>query len=110
MQVPDSIEEVKVWAVVAGALGAALSLNSIQGLTGTQRVMTVISGAAMAGFLSHPIIHWVGFPMGFSGAVSFLVGMFGVSGAGTLIKMIRSADLWPLASEILRSWLKRKGG
>lgn len=110
MQIPDSIEEVKVWAVIAGGLGAALSLNSIQGLSTAQRFMTVLSGAAMAGFLSHPIIHWVGFPMGFSGAVSFLVGMFGVSIAGSIIQMIHSADLWPLVSEILRSWFKRKGG
>lgn len=112
MQIPDSIEEVKLWAVIAGALGAALSLNSIQGLTTAQRVMTVISGAAMAGFLSQPIIHWVGFPVGvgFSNAVSFLIGMFGVSVAGSIIKMIHKADLWPLASEILRSWFTRKGG
>lgn len=110
MQPPESIEEAKVWAVVLGGLGAALSLNSIQGLSRGQRVMTVLSGAVMAGVLSQPIISWVGFPDGFSDAVAFLVGMFGVSIAGAIIKMFKTADLWLLVSEIVRSWFKRGGG
>lgn len=110
MQPPESIEEAKVWAVVLGGLGSALSLNSIQGLGWGQRVMTVLTGAVMAGVLSQPIVAWVDFPAGFSDAVSFLVGMFGVSIAGSIIKMFKTADLWLLASEVLRSWFKKGGG
>lgn len=110
MQPPESISEAKLWAIVIGAAGAAVSLTFIKDLTWSQKLAMVVSGTVMSAVFTQPVIEFVNVPAGWSNGIAFLVGMFGWSLAGSVLSMIRKADWWDLTKEIVRSWLVRKGG
>ncbi|MDS1141708.1 hypothetical protein RE432_14800 [Pusillimonas sp. SM2304] len=110
MQPPDNPTEAKVWAVLIGAAGAAVSLTFIKGLTRWQKLTMVVSGTLMSAIFTQPVIELVNIPRNWSDGVAFLVGLMAWSVVGSFLSMIRKADWWELAKEIIRSWLVRKGG
>lgn len=110
MRLPESITEAKLWAVVIGAAGAAVSLTFIKDMPWPQKAAMVVSGTVFSVLFTQPVIDFVQMPAGWSDGVSFLIGMFGWSLAGSILSMIRKADWWDLTKEIIRSWLVRKGG
>lgn len=113
MQLPETINEAKVWAlastVILGALGATASLTVIAGLTWPQKAAMVFYGTVMAALFTDPVVALVNMPPGISYGVAFLVGMFSMTIVGALVTMIRKADLWALVSDIISSWLRRGG-
>ncbi|NYT38855.1 hypothetical protein ERD78_18935 [Allopusillimonas soli] len=110
MQPPDTFPEAKLWAAAIGAVGAAFSMAFIKDLTPWQKAVMVLVGAVIAALFTQPIIELIGMPPGWRDGAAFLVGMFGWAIAGSILTMIRKADWWELAKEVIRSWLVRKGG
>ncbi|GAB2913629.1 hypothetical protein [Paralcaligenes ginsengisoli] len=110
MQLPETLSETKLWTLGLGALGAVMSLSSIKGMSWRQKLAMGISGAVIAALFAQPIIDLVNMPPGWSGGIAYLVGMFGWAVVDKTISTIREADLWSLVSDIVRSWLARRGG
>jgi hypothetical protein len=109
MQLPDELKSPRVVSVGLGILGALLSMCWMTDLTGPQKAGAVATGSVVAALFAPPIIDLVSAPAGWSNAISFLVGGIGWACMGKLISTIRGADIWGLASDIIRSWLRRKG-
>jgi len=110
MQLPENFSEARVWAVIIGASGAVASLTFIKDMTWPQKIAMVFFGTVMSVLFTEPVVTLVNMPAGLANGVAFLVGMFSMTIAGALIGMVRKADLWALVSEIIRSWLARRGG
>lgn len=96
-------------AAVAGAIGALLSLQYLEQLTRWQRATAVATGFFFCVYVTPigiGVLHsWLGWswltsPHTESG-LSFLLGLCGMSAAGTLLKIIK-VDI--------RSWLRRWTG
>lgn len=89
-----------------GALGSIVGLKFAPGATFFERVFNVGAGTLCAGFFAPALAEWwhVTSP-GMHSAMSFAVGMFGISLAAAVAQAIRELKL----GEILTGWLSRKG-
>jgi hypothetical protein len=74
--------------LIAGFLGAVISLKFIDGLSVKQRASTVIAGALVAGYCTPLTVELLGLSQKLEGPVAFLGGLFGMSIAGAAIKAI----------------------
>jgi hypothetical protein len=74
--------------LIAGFLGAVISLKFIDGLSVAQRASTVIAGALVAGYCTPLTVELLGLSQKLEGPVAFLGGLFGMSIAGAAIKAI----------------------
>lgn len=74
--------------VIAGFLGAVISLKFIEGLSMGQRASTVFAGAIVAGYCTPLTVEVLSLSTKLEGPVAFLGGLFGMSIAGALIKAI----------------------
>lgn len=74
--------------LIAGFLGAVVSLKFIDGLSVVQRVSTVVAGSAIAGYCTVLVVDLFGLSTKLDGPVAFLIGLFGMSIAGALMKAI----------------------
>lgn len=74
--------------LAAGLFGAVISLKFIDGLSVWQRASTVFAGALVAGYCTPLTLELMGLSPKLEGPVAFLVGLFGMSIAGALIKAI----------------------
>jgi uncharacterized protein involved in response to NO len=80
---------------VVGALGAAVTaLRFTPGAAWWERLLNVLAGAMMAGFLSPALVHWLGLgaPHYASGA-AFLIGLLGMSLAASALEWVRDGGL-----------------
>ena len=89
----------KLWASVelwvAGAVGAAASLRFSDDInTFGKRLTAIASGAAAAHYLTPMVMEHLGIASTRSGGVAFLLGLFGMSIAASIIRAIKTADLW----------------
>lgn len=75
-------------SLIAGFLGAVISLKFIEGLTAWQRLSTVIAGSIAAGYCTPLTVELLDLSAKLEGPVAFLGGLFGMSIAGALIKAI----------------------
>jgi hypothetical protein len=73
-------------ATVGGFLGALVSLKFIEGLTILARATTVVSGMLAAAYVTPLVLTTGGLSDKIEGAIAFLIGVFGMSLAGALIK------------------------
>lgn len=92
--------------LAAGIGGALVGLRFAPGMSWGEKLLNVAAGAACAG--------WVGpaaaeifelTSVNAEAALSFAIGMFGMSIAAALVEAVRTVQ-W---SEIITSWTKRKG-
>lgn len=86
-----------------GALGALVTaLKFTPGAAWWERLVNVLAGSAMAGFLSPALVHWLGLdaPHYASGA-AFLVGLLGMSLAAAALEWVRDGG----ARRMVESWL-----
>lgn len=109
MQLPETINEAKIWAVVVGALGATASLTFIKDMSWPQKIAMVVYGTVMSVLFTDPVVALVNMPTGLASGVAFLVGMFSMTLAGAVITAFRGGDVWNLIADIARSWLRRGG-
>lgn len=85
----------KVTVILAGIVGAALSLRFSPELTRCQRITSIVAGAFIAGYLAPPVTQY--FEVGSAeGAVGFLFGLFGLSLCAKVFETIKAADPWGL--------------
>jgi hypothetical protein len=92
------------WA--AGAFGSVVALKFAPGISWWERAFNVLCGSLCAGFFGPALIEFFAVNRhGLEAAISFGVGMFGLSMAAALMQAIRELKL----AEILTSRLTRKG-
>ena len=75
-------------STLGGFLGAVVSLKFIDNLNWWQRVTTVLGGMISAAYVAPLIIVTFNLTPKVEGAVSFLVGLFGMSIVAAAIKII----------------------
>ena len=93
--------------LTAGVGGALVGLRFAPGLSWFERVANVAAGAACAGWLAPAAAEVFELRSVSAGAaLSFAIGMFGMSVAAALIEAVRSTS-W---ADIITSWTKRRGG
>lgn len=74
--------------LIAGFLGAVISLKFIEGLSVRQRASTVIAGALVAAYCTPLTVEVLGLSAKLEAPVAFLGGLFGMSIAGAAITAI----------------------
>ena len=91
---------------VIGSLGALVGLRFAPGASWAARAANVTAGAMCAGFIAPALAEMVHVTSpGMSAALSFLVGMFGLSAASAVSTGMREIKL----AEIVSGWFSRKG-
>lgn len=88
--------------LVAGAVGAFVSLRFFEGLSPWERWTTFLGGWAIAAYLTTPVTSYLELPAKVEVGISLLLGLFGMSLAAALMRVVRETD-WI-------SMLKRKTG
>ncbi|OXJ17383.1 holin [Burkholderia sp. HI2500] len=80
--------------VIPGAVGSLIALRFIgDGLSGRQKAVSFVSGAAVSYFIGPLIVTWFGISdSGAQQAIGFLVGLFGLAVTKELFKEINNAD------------------
>lgn len=90
-------------ALVAGILGAAVSLKFAPGLSLWEKVTTVTAGATLAHFLSDPISNYFNM-VGYHETIGFLVGLFGLSLCASLLDTFKRIDIPTIVSDIISKY------
>ncbi|UQP01399.1 holin [Burkholderia multivorans] len=80
--------------IVPGAVGSLIALRFIgDGLTGRQKAVSFVAGAAVSYFVGPLIVTWFAITdNGAQQAIGFLVGLFGLAITKELFKEINNAD------------------
>lgn len=74
--------------LIAGFLGAVVSLKFIAGLNWWQRTSTVLAGTFIAAYCTPLTVELLSLSTKLEGAIAFLGGLFGMSIAGAAITAI----------------------
>lgn len=89
-----------------GALGSLVGLKFAPGTTFAARAFNVVAGTLCAGFFAPALAEWMHVTSaGMHSALSFAVGMFGISLAAAVAQAIREMKL----GDIISGWLSRRG-
>jgi len=96
----------KLATIVSGAVGSFISLRFFDGLTTAQKWTTFIGGWGLAAYLAAPLTAYFELRPALETGISLAVGLFGMSIAAAVIKVIRDTDWGGLVTAILN----RKGG
>jgi hypothetical protein len=95
------------WAspVIAGAVGSLVGLRFVPGASWIDRVVNVLAGSAMAGYVGPFASEMLALnsPQAQS-ALGFGLGLFGISLAGGVMQAIKDIAL----AEIIRDWISRR--
>lgn len=92
--------------LAAGVGGALVGLRFAPGLSWPERMLNVAAGAACAGWIAPAAAEVFELTsVSAEAALSFAIGMFGMSIAAALVDAMRTVQ-W---SEIITSWTKRRG-
>ncbi|EML1597816.1 holin [Burkholderia cenocepacia] len=80
--------------IVPGAVGSLIALRFIgDGLTGRQKAVSFVAGAAFSYFVGPLIVVWCSIAdSGAQQAIGFLIGLFGLAITKELFKEINNAD------------------
>lgn len=82
-------------SLLAGLAGASLSLHFVANMKWHERVTSVAGGAVMAQIAS-PLVAYALHIEQFEQAVSFFIGLFGLSLTAAVYENIKKADVWGL--------------
>jgi len=91
-------------ALVAGILGAAVSLKFAPGLSVWEKITTVTTGAILAHFLSEPISDYFGIH-NYHETIGFLVGLFGLSLCAAVLDLLKRLDVSTIISDIVGKYI-----
>lgn len=97
---PDTAEHIAKSPLIAGALGALVSMGrDMPGMTWAQRLAAVISGALLSGFFSPALSEYFGMDTAaMKSAMSFAVGLFGLNLMASILewtKTVKVSDYIP---------------
>lgn len=82
----------KFKVVIAGAIGAFVSLRFFDGLKTAERWMTFVGGWAIAAYLAGPVTLYLELPAAVELGMALGIGLFGMSIAAALIRVIKETD------------------
>lgn len=103
MEVVTALLAIKWKALIAGTIGAVLSLRFFDGLNMQDKFTTAAGGAASANYLTEPAMQFFGLtPATFEGGLGFIIGLFGMSIAAAVVRTIRDTN-W---AEWFKFWKK----
>ena len=88
--------------IVAGGIGAFISLNFFNGLRAWEKWTTVFGGWALAAWGSGPITAIFELKPGISTGVALILGLFGMSLAAKLISTLRDTDWIGFTKAVLK--------
>lgn len=84
------------WAV-AGLFGSLVAVPFQRDLKTKQAIITfVLSGVAIAHFMTQPVCYYLSIEQGSVGGIGFLLGAFGGATIAAVMKAIEGADIWAL--------------
>lgn len=75
--------------IIAGIFGSILSIGNKKELTGWQKVLTVVSGGAIANYLTPIVCSWVNIGESTRYGFAFLLGFSGLEGVKWIIIKIK---------------------
>lgn len=86
-----------------GLIGAVVSLAYLPEMkTKGQRAMTALGGACCANWCAPLVVSWFGVQSaGGEASIAFLIGLFGMSLAAAVIKIITDGSLWQVVKSRL---------
>ena len=76
--------------IIAGIFGSILSLGNKKELTGWQKILTLVSGGAIANYLTPVISHWVNINESTKYGFAFLLGFSGLEGVKWIILKLKT--------------------
>jgi hypothetical protein len=82
----------KFKVVIAGAVGAFVSLRFFDGLGTAERWTTFVGGWALAAYLGNPVTLYLELPAAMELGIALAIGLFGMSIAAALIRVIRDTE------------------
>lgn len=103
-----SIDPGSTSKLIAGSLGAFLSLRFVQG-TAPERCMMAAGGAALSFYGSTPLSTWVGVSSA-EGLVGFLLGVFGMAVIAKVYEGINGLDAKGMVQDAWKRVAGRLGG
>ncbi len=83
--------------VIAGFMGAILSMSFVDGMGRRQRAVAIFSGMVMAHYLA-PLIAALFKEPDYKETIGFLIGLFGMSICAAIFRAIQNSDLWGLVA------------
>lgn len=86
--------------VIAGLLGALVSLQFLSHMKGWERLTAFVSGWVIACYVAPVVSYFLGIEQ-FQGPVGFMVGIYGMSITAAIYEAIKKADPWGL---IMSRW------
>ena len=91
---PQAAEEVAKSPWLAGALGAIVALRGVPGASWLERLINVLCGSLLSGFLSPALSEYFGMTTpAMQSAVAFAVGLFGLNLMAAILEFIKTAKL-----------------
>jgi hypothetical protein len=92
---PNVAEDIVKGPWFAGALGAIVAMGrAVPGMTWTQRLIAVISGALLSGFMSPALSEYFGMNTDeMKSAMSFAVGLFGLNLMSAILDWTRTVKV-----------------
>ena len=96
--------------MIAGAIGAFVSLNFFNGLRPWEKWTTFFGGWALAAWGSGPITAIFELRAGISTGVALLLGLFGMSLAAKIISTVRDTDWVGFTKTIVKTFRGGGGG
>lgn len=91
---PQAAEEVAKSPWLAGALGAVVALRGVPGSTWLERLINVLCGSLLSGFLSPALSEYFGMSTAaMQSAMSFAVGLFGLNLMAAILAFIKTAKV-----------------
>jgi CDP-diglyceride synthetase len=95
---------VKSSGLIAGFLGSLVSLRFVDGAkTWTGLVLMALAGTLTAAYIAPAITEYLGSSQRVEHALTFGIGMFGMTIAGAIVCAVRELKL----ADAIASWLKR---
>jgi len=95
----ESVQDISIVKLIAGAAGAFVSLRFIQG-TKTEKGIMAIGGSAMSYFGTTPTTDYLHMASA-EGLIGFLIGLFGMAIVSKLYEVIQVIDAPAVAKRFL---------
>lgn len=88
IQNPDSVAGIKYGVLIAGFVGAALSLSYAKELTRPQAITAVVIGTAVSVMATPLVLHYLSLPDELGRAVAFFSGLAAMRAVPVLFSLI----------------------
>lgn len=98
----------KKLTLIFGLIGAIAALKWVDAVGIYGRMFAVVTGCAIAQAITPVTLLFFQFNVEYEGGTAFVIGLFGMSIVGAIMKAINSANLWELVKDIVSSWFSKK--